>query len=165
MEKLRHKTKITSGVVIIVTTFLGLFFWWIIRGELIHDINSWRLQIKFYVTDIPHPQSVLLKKISYLGGPSFHGDNRCIYAVGEIRTSPLTKTEIRSAYSSISIDFGRKILPLQVLFADEYEGPYTMPYVDWQDELREIEVSKDTPYVVYVSAERPVIFYDGRCDD
>jgi hypothetical protein len=165
MKELSLNKKICLGGVIVIALFFSWIFLSIFYGEPIHDINFWRVQIKFYLTDIPHPQSILLKKISYLGGPSLHGDSWCIYAVGEIRVSSLTKTEIRNAYTTTSIYVGRKILPLRVLFIDEYEGPYTLPYVDWQGELREMPESKETAYIVYVSTEQPVIFYDGRCDD
>src|SRR3989344_2956224 len=166
MKKLPRIAKIGLGAVAVTVVFFALVFLLIVYGEPIHDINLWLLQKKFYTAKISHPSdSVLVEKKTYLGGPSLHGDSRCIYAVGEVRTAPLSKANIRSEYSAESIYFGKKTLQLRLLFADEYEGPYTMPYVDWQDELRETQVSEDTLYVVYVSTGRPVFFYDGRCYD
>lgn len=93
------------------------------------------------------------------------GDNRCIYAVGEARIAPLTIDEIKLAYQNTSVSFWGNRLPLKVLFADEFDGPYEMPFVDWQDELRALPQSDSTAYVVYATDQRRIVLFDWRCDD
>lgn len=153
------------GMAVFVCLF-GVLFFWFAHGEPIHDINVWRLERSFYAKGIPHPSdSVLMEKKKYLGGPSMHGDNRCVYAVGEMRTAPLSKEDIRKTYQGVTVNFWKELLPLKVLFADEYEGLQTLPYVNWQDELYGMPFSDDTRYVVYVGTQRPILFFDLRCDD
>lgn len=161
---LTAKISLCGGVIFVF--LLGVLFFWIAYGEPVHDINVWWLERSFYATEIPHPSgSVLLEKKKYLGGPSMHGDNRCVYAVGETRSASLSKEDIRETYQGIVVGFWKERLPLKVLFADEYEGPQSMPYVNWQDELYRMSPSVNTRYVVYVGTERPILFFDLRCDD
>lgn len=155
---------------IVFVCFLGLIFFSFFYGEPIHDINVWVLEKSFYAKDISHPDnSVLLEKKKYLGGVSLHGGHRCVYAVGEARTAPLSKDEIRRIYQDTTLRYWSKKLPLKILFVDEYGGPYTMPYVNWQDDIMSLsklsETENDTHYIVYVAVERPIILFDYRCDD
>lgn len=166
MSQLSLTAKIFLYGTAILVFFLGIPFFWFAHGEPIHDINVWWLERSFYAKEITHPNdSVLLEKMKYLGGPSTHGDNRCVYAVGEMRTAPLSKKDIKEVYQGETVSFWRRYLPLQVLFIDEYEGPRVMPYVNWQDELYGMSPSEDTRYIVYVGTERPILFIDLRCDD
>lgn len=156
------KFALSSGILIALISILSF---WIVHGEPIHDINVWYMEKSFYTQHIKHPSnSILLGKKKYLGGPSMHGDSRCVYAVGETRSAPLSKEEIKRAYLDQSIGFWTRRLPLNVLFVDEYNGPRELPFVMWQDELPYIFAST-TLYVVYVSGQRDIILYDLRCDD
>lgn len=159
-------TKVFSlGIAVFLFLFGALFFWFA-YGEPIHDINVWWLEKNFYSDDIIHPSnSALQEKKKYLGGPSLHGDNRCVYAVGEVRIAPLTIDEIKLAYQNTSVNFLGNRLPLKVLFEDEFDGPYEMPFVYWQDELRALPPSDNTTYIVYVTDKRRILLSDWRCDD
>lgn len=166
MGKTPRIMKIGLGVGVALVVLLGALFFWFVHGELTHDINVWLLERRFYAKKIMHPDgSVLLEKKKYLGGKSTHGDPWCVYAVGEIRAVPLSKEDIRKTYQGVTVNFWKELLPLKVLFADEYEGSQTLPYVNWQDELYGMPFSDDTRYVVYVGTQRPILFFDLRCDD
>ena len=156
------------GILLGTAGFLfGLLLFLIIYGEPIHDLNAWMLEKNFYAKDITHPtDSVLMEKITYLGGISTHGDPWCVYAVGEWRSSPLSREAIIETYrSSGTVNLWSKKVPIKVMFADGYEGPHTLPYVYWQDDLRDTVTDKNVHYIVYASTKWPIIFYDGRCDD
>lgn len=151
---------------------IGLIIYSFLYGEPIHDVNAWVLQISFNAKDISHPSnSILLEKKEYLGGQSLHGGHRCIYAVGETRSAELSKKEIKKAYSADTIWYWNKKIPLQIIFPDEFDGDYTMPYANWQDDLRNLsalyETEKDTTvfYIVFASVEKQIILFDYRCDD
>ena len=145
----------------------GLLLLLIIYGEPIHDLNAWMLEKNFYAKDIAHPaDSMLLEKIMYLGGISTHGDPWCVYAVGEWRSSSLSREAVIETYrSSEAVNLWSEKIPIKVMFADGYEGPHTLPYVYWQDDLRDTVTDKNVHYIVYASTKWPIIFYDGRCDD
>lgn len=166
MAKLSRRVRVGLGVNAALVVLLGVLFFWFAHGEPIHDSNVWLLERNFYAKEIMHPNgSVLLEKKKYLGGKSTHGDPWCVYAVGEMRSAPLSKEDIIETYRGIVVGFWKERLPLKVLFADEYEGPQVMPYVNWQDELYGMPPSVNTRYVVYVGTERPILFIDLRCDD
>jgi hypothetical protein len=162
------KKVLVHGAVVFVF-LLGVFVFSFLHGEPVHDINLWMLENSFYAKDIPHPEdSIVAENKKYLGGPSLHGGNRCVYAVGEVRTAPLSKEEIKRAYQNATIHYWNTTLPLRMLFIDEH-GPYTLPYVTWQDDLVDISkrsaAGEDTVYVVYASVEHPILLFDYRCDD
>lgn len=166
MGKTARIMKIGLGIGAALVVLLGVFFFWFAHGELTHDINIWLLERNFYAKKIMHPNgSVLLEKKKYLGGKSTHGDSWCVYAAGEMRIAHLSKEDIRKAYHGVTVGFWKELLPIKVLFADEYEGSQTLPYVNWQDELYRMSSSDDTRYVVYVGTERLILFFDLRCDD
>lgn len=167
MSRLSLAVKVFLYGTVIPGFFLGILFFWIAYGEPIHDINVWRLERGFYVKEIPHPSdSVLMEKKKYLGGPSMHGDNRCVYAIGEMRTAPLSKEDIKESYQGIVVAFWKEHLPLKVLFADEYVGPHVLPFTDWQDKLLALPYSNNnTTYVVYATTQRRILLSDWRCDD
>ena len=150
-----------------IILLLGLLLFLIIYGNPIHDINVWRLEKNFYAKNIVHPaDSLLLEKKVYLGGISTHGDSSCVYAVGEWRSSPLSKETILETYhSSGAINLWSKKVPIKLMFADGYEGPYTLPYAYWQDDLRSTVTDKNIHYIVYVSIHWPILLLDERCDD
>src|SRR3989338_3467972 len=137
-------------VFVIILVLFSLPFILFIFGNPIHDINAWRLEKNFYAKNIEHPaDSVLLEKKVYLGGMSTHGDPWCVYAVGEVRQSALSKPEIINFYRDTSVNLWSKEGPIKVLFGDAYGGPYTLPYAHWQDELRDTITDEDVIYVVY----------------
>lgn len=166
MSNLSYTTKVFSWGIAVFVLFFGALFFWFAYGEPIHDINIWWLEKNFYAAEITHPNnSVLLEKKKHLGGPSLHGDNRCVYAVGEVRMAPLTLDEIKLAYRAIYVSLWGNRLPLKVLFANEFDGPYEMPFVNWQEELRALPPSDNTTYIVYVTDQRRILLSDWRCDD
>ncbi|MEK7607780.1 MAG: hypothetical protein AAB484_02595 [Patescibacteria group bacterium] len=110
---------------------------------------------------IYHPdESTLLRRTSYLGGPSTHGDRVCIYVVGEVRSTSLRENDIRQVYQDITIAG----LPLKVFFVDGKDWPYELPFVIWQEEFWDIPPINNTVYIVYV-ASRHHFLGDLRCDD
>lgn len=166
MSQISHVAKIFLYGSAIFVFVLTVLFSWLAYGEPIHDINAWRLERNFYAEKIIHPSSsILIEKKRYLGGPSLHGGQRCVYAVGEVRTVPLSIEEIKLSYRDTDVGFWGNQLPLKVLFADEFDGPYEMPFVNWQDELRALPPSDSTAYVVYITDQRKIILFDWRCDD
>ncbi len=149
-----------------VILLFGLLLFLIAYGEPIHDLNAWRLEKNFYAKNIAHPEdSVLVKKIRYLGGISTHGDMWCVYAVGEWRSSPLPREKILDRYHNEATTLWGKKVPIKVMFSDGYEGPHTLPYTYWQDDLRDTMTDKNAHYIVYTSTQWPIILYDDRCDD
>lgn len=167
MSPLSLAAKIFLYGTVILVFFLSILFFWIAYGEPIHDINVWWLERSFYAKGIPHPSvSILMEKKKYLGGPSIHGDNRCVYAIGEMRIAPLSKEDVKHAYENIIVDFWGSRLPLKVFFADEYAGPHVLPFTDWQDKLLALPYSNNNiTYVVYATTQRRILLSDWRCDD
>lgn len=160
------KLKLISVWSAIILLLFSLPFVLFIFGDPINDLNIWMLEKNFYAKNIEHPAgSVLLEKKVYLGGISTHGDPWCVYAVGEVRRSALSKSGITSFYRDISVNLWSEKVPVKVLFGDEYGGPYTLPYVHWQDELRDTVADEDVIYVVYAGTRWPILFFDSRCDD
>lgn len=156
---------ICIGFVIILVLF-SLPFILFIFGNPIHDLNAWMLGKNFYAKNIAHPTgSLLLEKKVYLGGISTHGDPLCVYAVGEWRSSPLSREKIVEIYHSEVVTLWGEKVPIKVMFADGYEGPYTLPYAYWQDDLRNTLTDKNTHYIVYASTKWPILLFDHRCDD
>lgn len=153
---------LSSTTLIILT---GIFFYFIIFGAPIHDARMWML--KHAYSRVEHPVgSTVLADAVYLGGPATHGSWRCSYVVGEMRSAPLPKQEIRKAYGmkTLSVTFSKTPLPLAVLFFDD-EWPNELPWFTWESEFRLFENISDTPYLVY-SAQKDVPFFgDLRCDD
>lgn len=166
MSQRSFATKVSlSGCAILALVFVVAFFCFG-YGEPVHDINVWKLESSFYAKELPHPSdSVLLEKKRYLGGPSFHGDNRCVYAVGEMRASALSKEEIKGVYKDATVRYWGRTVPLKIIFSDEMEEDAVLPFVDWQDDLRALSYSGKTPHVVYVTVQRRILFSDYRCDD
>lgn len=170
MSQSAFSKKILLCWVLLHVCFLGVAFFWLIVGEPVHDVNAWVLEKGFYASSISHSDdSVLLERKKYLGGPSLHGGNRCIYAVGETRSAQLSKEEIKKTYKDKTIWYWNKKIPLQIIFLDEFDGDYTMPYANWQDDLiilsRQPEKTAGTLYTVFASVERRIILFDYRCDD
>lgn len=162
--------KIVVYASIACACLIGLIIYSFLYGEPVHDVNAWVLEKGFYASSISHSDdSVLLERKKYLGGPSLHGGNRCIYAVGETRSAQLSKEEIKKTYKDETIWYWNKKIPLQIIFLDEFDGDYTMPYVNWQDDLiilsRQPEKTAGTLYTVFASVERRIILFDYRCDD
>jgi hypothetical protein len=157
--------KYTSICLVIALILLSLPFILSIFGNPIHDLNAWMLEKNFYAKNIKHPAgSVLLEKKVYLGGISTHGDPWCVYAVGEVRSSALSNTDIVNFYRDITVNLWAEKLPIKVLFGDDRE-PYGLPYAHWQDELRGASTDEATKYIVYAGVEWPIWFFDNRCDD
>lgn len=130
----------------------GIFIYW---GNPLNDVNLWRLE-SYYAENIRHPQgSVLLERKTYLGGPDDHGSHICLYVVGELRTSPLSRDEISRAYDNRGV-------ALQFL---DHTWMLEHPWGDWQSELQDIaKQATGTPYFIYVEKISPY-WGDHRCDD
>ena len=151
-------------IALLILFVIGVFVW-IFFGTPIHDFGLWVLEQNFAYANIEHPKdSVLLEKKTYLGGEYTHGNSNCVYAVGEMRESSHTKDEIRNAYKNASANSSKVRLPLYLIFKDEIDGPYVMPFVIWQDEIWEVPQSTSTFYVVHTFRTFPML-YDLRCDD
>lgn len=136
---------------------------WFIAGALwgipLHDFRLWRLKNNFK-TDAPlyhPPESWLLQRKEYLGGPYDHGSLVCDYFVGELRSSPLSKEKIRQIYAG----------HFRVLFFDEDQWPMYLPLTLWWDEWYQnpLLATSSTVYFVYASQEGYPFLGDMRCDD
>ncbi len=116
------------------------------------------------MANIRHPeQSALIKEKTYLGGPNEHGSRECVYAVGEMATTPLSKKEITETFKNINVVFSDEKLPVNVLFSGQ-RIPYEMPFVAWKEELTNATARGNTPYIVYITTKRSFLG-DPRCDD
>lgn len=149
----------------IFITLAGILFYFIAFGVPIHDVRMWGL--KHAYSRVEHPaKSKFLADALYLGGPATHGSWRCNYVVGEVRSAPLSRQEIREAYGqkTLSIAFSKIPVPLTVLFFDD-EWPNELPWFTWESEFASLVNASDTAYLVY-GAQRDVPFLgDLRCDD
>lgn len=152
---------------LIVIVFIGIFligiFKWVFYGAPIHDFRLWVMEQYFANTTIQHPNnSVFLEKKTYLGGPDTHGSGTCVYAVGELRVAKLPEDIIRQEYQDIKV----KKIPLKVFFTDGKDWPQESPFVNWQDELRDMSHANadNTLYIIYIATKYPFLG-DLRCDD
>ena len=171
-SKRSHKTLfvIAALAVAIPAILASLLFFFLSKGVPLHDLRLWRLEKNFQAVASYHPpESILLQKKTYLGGPYTHGSGTCDYFVGEIRSSPLSKKKIRQAYNSNSIksfnNAGR--IPLTVLFFDEERWTMNSPLGDWWDEWygNLSAATAQTVYFVFASQEGYPYLGDYRCDD
>lgn len=157
---------ITSVSAAILSLFTLSFIYFLTRGVPIHDFRLWRFERNFQAAASYHPpESILLQKKMYLGGPYTHGSGTCDFFVGELRSSPFPKEKIRQAYDGHSIKSGQ--IPLKVLFFDEERWTMDSPLGDWWDEwYRNIPAAADqTVYFVFASQEGYPYLGDHRCDD
>ena len=159
---LLRESFILFGIALIPCAMLaGLLMY----GNPIHDFHAWRLKQNFYAKNIEHPaDSMLIEKKFYLGGISVHGGDVCAYAVGEWRTSTISKQEIIDTYNSIEVSLGAEKIPVKVMFAGEYDSPNILPDEYWQDYLRGTVTDERVHYIMYVSAKRPIVWFDFRCN-
>ena len=162
--------KIAALAVAIPALIISLLFFFLSRGIPLHDFRLWMLEKNFKAAASYHPpESILLQKKTYLGGPDEHGSRICDFFVGELRSSPLSKEKIRRAYNGSSIrsfsNLGR--IPLKVLFFDEERWAMNSPLGDWWDEwYGNLSTSTaQTTYFVFVSQEGYPYLGDYRCDD
>lgn len=167
-----HKTLfiiITLAVAISALVASSLFFF-LSRGMPVHDLRLWIFEKNFQAVALYHPpESILLQKKTYLGGPYTHGSLTCDFFVGELRSSPLPKEKIRQAYNGGSIRSFNvlKHTPLQVLFFDEERWTMNAPLGDWWDEWygNLPAATAQTVYFIFASQEGYPYLGDLRCDD
>jgi hypothetical protein len=50
------------------------------------------------------------------------------------------------------------------MFAGEYDGLNILPDEYWQDYLRDTLTDERVHYIMYVSAKRPIVWFDFRCN-
>lgn len=156
MRRLKVKNTLSVTAVSIALFLIGSLIW-IFYGAPIHDWRLWMLKQAFSHANIHHPvESVWLGRRDYLG-PSPYG-SRCVYATGEVRSTTLEKKDILNAYQNTNV--GK--LPLNIYFIDESELPYEVPFGDWRNGLRDINI--DTTYIVYIVTKHHFLG-DLRCDD
>ena len=170
--KRSHKTwlQIAALVVAIAVLIASLLFFFLSRGIPLHDFRLWMLEKNFHAAASYHPpESVLLQKKTYLGGPDEHGSETCNFFVGELRSSPLSKEELRQAYNGSSIRSFSNLsrIPLKILFFDQERWTMDSPLGDWWDEwYGNLSTSTaQTPYFVFASQEGYPYLGDYRCDD
>lgn len=143
----------------------GILFYFVVFGVPIHDARMWILKRAY--SRIEHPVlSSVRADARYLGGPAMHGSWRCTYVVGEVRSAPLAKQEIREAYGqkTMSVAFSKTPLLLVVLFFDD-EWPNELPWFEWKSEFTSLENKSDTLYLVYGVQKNVPFLGDRRCDD
>jgi len=76
----------------------------------------------------------------------------------------LSKDNIKKSYEHVFVSFGEEHLPVLILFRDESEESYELPFVVWQDELTGMMDGLSTTYMVYVATTYPYLG-DPRCND
>lgn len=147
-----------------VILFFGFIFLVILStvwGMPLHNFDLWRLERNFNITAPQYhpPESVLLEKKEYLGGPQEHGSLVCDLYVGELRSAPFSKEDIRAAYS------GEK--SFEVLFPAEDGWTMDSPLGNWWDEWHEspIITASSTVYFVFFARRNIPFLGDMRCDD
>lgn len=169
MKRLRAIRAVGMTLTVIILAFTGVLFF-LVYGVPLHDFRLWRLEKNYNVAVLYHPpESILLQKKKYLGGPYTHGSLTCDYFVGELRAAPLSKEKIRQTYNGHFIaSFGiLKRIPLNVLFFDEDHWTMNSPLGDWWDEWYQnpLFATSSTVYFVYASQEGYPFLGDMRCDD
>ena len=170
--KRRHKILfgITALAVAIPVLIASLLFFLLSRGIPLHDFRLWMLEGNFKAAASYHPpESMLLQKKTYLGGPSDHGSGTCDFFVGELRSAPLPKEKIRQAYDGGSIKSFNNLdrVPLKILFFNEGRWTINSPLGDWWDEWygNLSTTTSQTAYFVFASQEGYPYLGDYRCDD
>ncbi len=154
----------TTKVVIVCTAVLFFlsFYYFLSRGVPLNDFRLWRLEKNFKtLAPLYHPpESILLQKKKYLGGPYTHGSLTCSFFVGELRAAPLRKEEIRHAYNIPQTS-------LKVLFFDESRWTMNSPLGDWWDEWYQnpLIATSSTVYFLFSSEVEYPFLGDYRCDD
>ncbi|KKS44075.1 MAG: hypothetical protein UV05_C0012G0004 [candidate division CPR1 bacterium GW2011_GWA2_42_17] len=158
-------------VFVVAVMLFGVLLYFLSKGVPLHDFRLWRLEKNFKAVAIYHPpESIVLQKKTYLGGPYTHGSLTCDFFVGELRSATLFKEEIRRAYDGHfikSFDNSGQV-PLEVLFFGEKIWPVNSPLGDWWDEWREsslVASSSGTVYFVFATQKGYPFLLDPRCDD
>lgn len=165
---------VMQRIPVYLASILIIFFIFLIAflafGFPLHDFNLWRLERRYAVLSQFHPSDTeLVKHEKYLGGPSTHGSSQCIYAVGEIRRTKLSKADIQEAYRNVP-DFGTNQLPakFEIYFSDLKGMPLATPLGDWlydlEDSAKAVS-SSELSYLIYVAQENVPFLGDMRCDD
>ncbi|MBM3261711.1 hypothetical protein FJY93_04855 [Candidatus Kaiserbacteria bacterium] len=150
---------------VVVTLCIVIGFVWVLYGTPIHDVRLLILERAFVDAHMRHPSgSILVEQKTYLGGQYAHGSKRCVYAIGELRSMKLSKDNIKKSYEHVFVSFGEEHLPVLILFRDESEESYELPFVVWQDELTGMMDGLSTTYMVYVATTYPYLG-DPRCND
>ena len=167
-----HKTLLETAalVVAILVLIVSSLLFFLSRGIPLHDFRLWLLEKNFQAAAFYHPpESILLEKKTYLGGPDEHGSGVCGFFVGELRSSPLPKGKTRQAYDGSSIQSFNNLdrIPLKVLFFDEKRWTMNSPLGDWWDEwYGNLSTSTaQTAYFVFAYQEGYPYLGDYRCDD
>ena len=170
-KRLRKTLFVVAALAVAIPAFIAsLLFFFLSRGVPLHDFRLWGLEKQFQAAAFYHPpESILLQKKTYLGGPYTHGSGTCDYFVGELRSSPLPKEKIRQAYDGSSIKSFNSLerVPLTVLFFDEGVWPVDSPLGDWWDEWygNLSAAAATTAYFVFASQQGYPYLGDYRCDD
>src|SRR3989344_9575934 len=137
MAQMIKKYAVKGFIIFVVSGFLYVVMI-VFYGIPLHDLNLWILEQRYETIHAFHPQnSILLEKKKYLGGPDDHGSQQCNYVVGEIRSSNLTKEEIKFSYSGRSVPSmsGLNRIPVEILFFDtETSWQMEYPWGTWWDE-------------------------------
>jgi hypothetical protein len=163
----KHAMKIfVFSIVAGLLYFVMIIFY----GMPLHDLNLWILGQRYKAIYSYHPRnSILLEKKKYLGGPDDHGSQQCNYVVGEVRSSDLTKEEIKFSYKERSVPSisGLSRIPVGILFFDtETSWKMEYPWGTWWDEINDrFKNATTTIYLVYVAIENYPTLMDLRCDD
>ncbi len=159
---MKHVILLSATTLIILA---GILFYFVAFGVPVHDVRMWVLKRAY--SHVEHPrESIVLADAIYLGGPATHGSWRCNYVVGEARSAPLSKQEIREAYGqeTLPVAFSKSSLPLTILFFDD-EWPNELPWFTWESEFKSFAHISDTPYLVYIAQRNVPFLGDVRCDD
>ncbi|GEM_PF-1532733 len=169
MAKLKLRLSLAEGCVLVVVVFI-MYVFSMLFGIPVHDFNLWRLENRYEKISNFHPSGTkFVKSEKYLGGPSTHGSWQCVYAVGEIRSTKLSKQEIQQAYKNVP-SFGTRRYPakFELHFSDFESMPLIMPITYWLDDLEYTAKSSTSTglfYLIYVAQEEVPFWGDTRCDD
>ncbi|MBI3442954.1 MAG: hypothetical protein HY007_04255 [Candidatus Sungbacteria bacterium] len=135
----------------------------------IHQFNLWRLERNFQTIAPAHPPgSKLLLKRKDFGGLFSAASHSCDYFIGELRSTPRSKEDVRKAYNGLSIDSfdHTKHIPVEVHFFDEEEFFTDFPWYEWQAELRrsfDVSAARDNLYLIFASQSGYSPYGDLRC--
>ena len=169
MVKIKLRVSLGEGCVLVFVAFV-LYFFSMFLGIPIHDFNLWRLEQRYKEIKEFHPAATkLVKPKKYLGGPDEHGSWACVYAVGEIRRTKLTKQDIQKAYKHVPA-FGTPKYPakFEIHFSDFTGMPLFDPLSTWLYDLEAVAKSASTSdlfYLIYTGQENIPFWGDTRCDD
>jgi hypothetical protein len=164
MKKLSGIMNFTLGVFITTSTSLFFLLFWLFFATMpFHDLYLSRMNRALQSIEHPHGSKELEQHVFF--GSRYTDISECTYAVGQIRSSPLTRDEITRAYENARAGiFG----PVHVEIIEKGTSlPLDNPADAWIAEFlsKMPDNAALTYYLVYVYRPGQSWLGDIRCHD